>query len=378
MTGRRIVYFLLLLAAVGLCALCGSIPAAAAALLLLLTPLVCVPLHLMAARHLRVQLRLPVNLEKNAPGTLGVEFEKSGFLPLCLIGCSLSVENRLTGGRQKLFVRAFAPTGRKHTAEYDLVSAHCGSLLVQTQRVRLYDPFGLIGIPWRDTAEAKTAVQPKTFTQAVLVGQDAWCPDDNETYSQEKPGFDLSEVYQLRDYQPGDSLRQMHWKLSEKLDRLVIREPSLPVQRSILVLWERAQTESETQSDVQADVIVTLCRSLLEAGAQFTLAWNDTAEGRLVMQPLHDLDELSGILPRLLAARAGAEDESAAERFCRSEHAAAFSHIVYLTGAQPERGAGLERFGSLTTLCEAGGAAQSGAVTFDMEHYPEQLMELTV
>ena len=378
MTGRRIVYFLLLFTAAGLCALCGSIPAAAAALLLLLTPLVCVPLHLAAARRLRVRLRVPVNLEKDEAGTLAVEFQKSGFLPLCLIGCSLSVENRLTGGRQRLFVRTFAPVGRKSAAEYDFVSAHCGSLLVQTRRVRLYDPFGLIGIPWKDTAEAKTTVQPKGFAQSVLVRQDAWCPDDSETYSQEKPGFDLSEVYQLRDYQPGDSLRQMHWKLSEKLDRLVIREPSLPVQRSILVLWERAQTESAAQSDAQADVIVTLCRSLLEAGAQFTLAWNDTAESRLVMQPLHDLDELSGILPRLLAARATLEDESGAERFCRSERAAAFSHIVYLTGAQPERGAGLERFGRLTTLCEADGAAQSGAVTFDTEHYPEQLMELTV
>ena len=61
----------------------------------------------------------------------------------------------------------------------------------------------------------------------------------------------------------------MHWKLSSKLDKLVVREPSLPVRRSVLVFWERTQTASPEQSDAQADVVVTACRSLLESGVQY-------------------------------------------------------------------------------------------------------------
>lgn len=91
---------------------------------------------------------------------------------------------------------------------------------------------------------------------------------------------------------PGDSLRQMHWKLSGKLDRLVIREASLPVRRSVLLFWERAQKAVPEGTDAQADVVVTFCRSLLEAGVQFTIAWNDATEQRCVSQQIRSMDEL--------------------------------------------------------------------------------------
>lgn len=86
----------------------------------------------------------------------------------------------------------------------------------------------------------------------------------------------------------------MHWKLSSKLDKLVVREPSLPVRRSVLVFWERTQTAAPEQSDAQADVVVTACRSLLESGVQFTVCWNDAQEQQCVSQPVRSVDELTG------------------------------------------------------------------------------------
>lgn len=51
---------------------------------------------------------------------------------------------------------------------------------------------------------------------------------DSDTSSPDRRGSDLTEPFRLREYAPGDSLRQIHWKLSSKLDRLVIREPGMP------------------------------------------------------------------------------------------------------------------------------------------------------
>ena len=95
---------------------------------------------------------------------------------------------------------------------------------------------------WVSLSVAAMTVQPKGFVQSVYVSPDANCPDDSENYAPDRTGYDLAEVYALREYAPGDSLRQMHWKLSSKLDKLVVREPSLPVRRSVLVFWERTQT----------------------------------------------------------------------------------------------------------------------------------------
>ena len=65
--------------------------------LLVLTPLACVPLHLRAAKKLRVRLDAPVNLEKGEAGTLRIRVENASALPVCLLGVRLRLTNLLTG-----------------------------------------------------------------------------------------------------------------------------------------------------------------------------------------------------------------------------------------------------------------------------------------
>ena len=275
MIGLRIGYALLLLAALGLDLFCGSVWTLALTLLLVLTPLGCIPLHLWAVKQIRLRLDAPVNLGKGETGTLRVQIENKTALPLGLIHVRLRLSNLLTGQSELRRCRLSARPRRTETAEYDLASAHCGRIAIEAACCRIYDPFGLIGIRLKQTVLAQTTVQPKGFAQTIFISPDANCPDDSESYAPDRAGYDLSEVYQLREYRPGDSLRQMHWKLSGKLDRLVIREASLPVRRSVLLFWERTQKAVPEETDAQADVVVTFCRSLLEAGVQFTIAWND-------------------------------------------------------------------------------------------------------
>ena len=43
-------------------------------------------------------------------------------------------------------------------------------------------------------------------------------------YSGSRPGDDPGETFDIREYREGDSIRQIHWKLTGKMDRLIIRE----------------------------------------------------------------------------------------------------------------------------------------------------------
>ena len=349
MTVLRIGYALLLLTVLGLDAFCGSILSAAATALLVLTPLVCALLHLRAAKKLRVRLDAPVNLEKGEAGTLRIRVENASALPVCLLGVRLRLTNLLTGQTAVRHYRLTALPKRTSVSEYRISSAHCGRIQLTAERCRLYDPFGIIGIRLGEPAVAAMTVQPKGFVQSVYVSPDANCPDDSENYAPDRTGYDLAEVYALREYAPGDSLRQMHWKLSSKLDKLVVREPSLPVRRSVLVFWERTQTAAPEQSDAQ--------------------------EQQCVSQPVRSVDELTGLLPRLLSAGT-AQGESGAALFCRSSGEAVLSHILYITGRVPEDAAELGRFGRLTIL--SCGADAPEAIAFDAEHYAEQLSELEI
>ena len=53
-----------------------------------------------------------------------------------------------------------------------------------------------------------------------------------------KRGYDATEVFDLREYQPGDSIRSIHWKLSEKFDTVLVREASDTSNYDILILFD--------------------------------------------------------------------------------------------------------------------------------------------
>ena len=92
-------------------------------------------------------------------------------------------------------------------------------------------------------------------------------------------------------------------------------------------------------------------------------------------QQIRSMDELIGLLPRLLSAREN-EGLSGAELFLRSSGEAVLSHILYITGRVPEQAYLLGQFGRLTVL--SCGASGDGAICFDCEHYAEQLAELEI
>lgn len=45
----------------------------------------------------------------------------------------------------------------------------------------------------------------------------------DEGMMQNRKGNDPSEIFDIKDYTPGDDLRFVHWKLSGKADHLIMR-----------------------------------------------------------------------------------------------------------------------------------------------------------
>ncbi len=96
----------------------------------------------------------------------------------------------------------------------------------------------------------------------------------------------LAETFQVREYAPGDSPRQIHWKLSSKLDRMIVRVAGLPLERSVLLLWERRGTPAAQESDAMAEVMAVVCQELLRQGVGCRAAWN--GGGELTVQEVRE------------------------------------------------------------------------------------------
>ena len=53
---------------------------------------------------------------------------------------------------------------------------------------------------------------------------------------QNRKGNDLSEIFDIREYVPGDDIRSIHWKLSSKTDTLILKEASDPSHYNVVIL----------------------------------------------------------------------------------------------------------------------------------------------
>ena len=380
MLAAKFLWALLCAAALALTLLTGSVAAAVLTLALLLLPLLALGCDLAAARRVRCTIAAPVNLQKNAQGTLRLTLQNGSVLPVSRAVCRVEVQNLLTGETALLRAECGLLPRRERTVELTLRAAHSGRLSVRVERVRLYDAFGLIGVRALAGASAGVTVQPDTFAQTLIISPAAAPNLDAEQYAPDRPGSDLTEPYQIRDYVPGDSRRQILWKLSGKYDRLLVKDASLPVQQDILVFWERTQTAPDAvQTDVQAEVLVTLCRSLLSQGAPFTLAWNEAGGARCVSFVLRELDDVIGVLPRLLSAAAvtGAPGYTL---LAQAEELPAAAHLVYITNdTAPDTAAqtALRRCGTLRILY-CGDEPTPDGVHFDAVQYARQLETLTI
>lgn len=364
---RKFVWLLLTLGLLVLTVQTASPIALGLAICMVVLPLLCLPLNLLAAKKLKLSAKMPVNLRKQEDGTVELTVQNPSPVPVCLVACRIRLENQLNGEVQSMTLSCGVWPKKTQTVRATFGSPFCGRVRLTVASVRLYDCFSLIGVKAKTDAHTASVVQPDTFPQSLLLTPSSARVEEAEDYSTERPGSDLSEIFQIRDYVPGDSPRQVHWKLSQKYGKLIVKDASLPITRSAALFWERAEkAPTNARTDAEAEIVASLCRNLLAQSVQFTLCWNENSQ--LVRHLVRDLDELIALLPRLLTAKAE-PGLSGAQLLLQTTPAGAYSHLIYISGKLTAP-AELSTLGHLTALvC---------GVDFNEADYQTQLSELTI
>ncbi len=107
---------------------------------------------------------------------------------------------------------------------------NCGCLKINAKYLKVYDLLGIFFIPIKLNYYTEVLIMPKAVKPAVL-------PDSEHMkiigYKPKTGGF--AEEYELRNYQRGDSLKNIHWKIYAKNNQLIVKEPSTPIYRPLIL-----------------------------------------------------------------------------------------------------------------------------------------------
>ena len=192
------------------------------------------------------KLRLDIPLHGQLDQTIPANMLLDSPLPPPHFRGWLKVKNNMTGEVWDLKPGEELPTD------------HCGQLEITARSCRMYDYLGLFRFPIRKKPRSLMLVRPVAVPLDRMPDLSrfltrAWRP---------KRGGGFGENHELRLYRPGDNLRQIHWKLTAKTGKLILRETVEPQLGRMLVKLDLSG--SEGCLDRKLGNTLWLCGLLLE------------------------------------------------------------------------------------------------------------------
>lgn len=280
MVGRRILYWLVLVGCFCFCIAYQQWLAWFLLAALLVFPTFSLLVSLEAMLSVRLRLSIPKTVPLGDPTEVAVLHRCA--MPAPLWRYKVLVERPLTGQRWKLRPNDLLPT------------EHCGTLVVTIKKARIYDYLGLTGWPVRiRPSSGQVIVRPDPVPvedlpslQRLMTHQ--WKP---------KPGGGFAENHELRLYRPGDSIQQIHWKLSAKTGSLILREPMEPMRNRLLLRMDLNGTPHEL--DTKLGQLLWISQQFLSKDLHFQIQCL-TGKGIRLWQ-VTSTDTLDAVMDELLA-----------------------------------------------------------------------------
>ena len=267
-------------------------------LLVVMVPLLSLAVSLPAMCTSRLELTA-------VPGD--VRREEAG-LPLSQISCTL--RQRAAGdGREWKTKTSFRGVSPGEWWSSDVSAAHCDLFRGWISSAWCWDYLGLFPLPLRRSGGQVMRVipipEPPGRLPEGLLGQAAPAPAPHL-------GGRRGEDYEVRAYRPGDPIRSVHWKLSTKVDALVVRETLEPQKAVIVLSFDHFGTPEDL--DLIQDRLEAVSRALIERERPHAVRWLEEGAGRVRERKVSSLTDLRACQWEIFSTPAPADGHTAAAR----------------------------------------------------------------
>lgn len=184
-----------------------------------------------------------------------------------------------------------APDYGEETVRQEVTMYCAGGYEYRLQRMRVYDWTGWFYLTKRLNQSQVTQLLPNVQElQVQLSGAVKNFFGEAEVFDDLRGGTDHSEVFQIREYAPGDRLQNIHWKLSAKSDDLMVREYSLPKGCPIVLLLgtDGADRLKPAQRNRFLQIAASVSFALMDAQCPHIVSWYDGARDAPVRMRVDD------------------------------------------------------------------------------------------
>lgn len=181
--------------------------------------------------------------------------------------------------KDKLIVASVMPFGRSEFV-FDGFLKYRGAYTLGITSAELYDFLGLFRFRLKKLPECKVIVAPRRL---ILGENGALCDEETDSLRTQYTFFENDTFTSVREYADGDSLRRVHWKLSAKQDKLMVKQSDLNLSSSAaLVIDTSTVYEDELQGvreiDALLEAALAVARKIISEGSTAACIYNDESK----------------------------------------------------------------------------------------------------
>lgn len=308
MAKYRVVYGLLLLVCVLFFIFFQGYLSHLTLIVVLLLPVLSLLLLLPSCFCTRAFLRVPrQTVEKKEKIPFFLHVENRWILPCSAVILRLNCRNLLGGKQQTVLdfqplhaLRRFPIGARSSISISQSISSRwCGKLELRVEKVRVMDLLGLFCLPvFIKIPPQYINVLPHIEEMEVVLDQQMMEVESNR-FSPYQPGNDPSEVFQVREFREGDTLRRVHWKLTQRMGELMVRDFSLPVDHALYFLIEPGSEGGAEELDRLLGTFASLSSALIQQGCAHHVGWME--EEQLRWEEISESAELQAVISQMLS-----------------------------------------------------------------------------
>ena len=252
------------------------------------------------------------------------------IIPVVNLHLELQIQNLLTTEKEHLTLSAMVPAKGTIKLPLAVSSRYCGRVRIRVEKMYVWDFFrmfrkkkkgvlqtGILLIPSLEPISMEVSNQVRAFLA------------DCDLYDSHEKGSDPAEVFLVREYQPGDRMQQVHWKLSVAKDTMLVKELSKPLLHPVVVMVSFHVAEPWVLQQMISEAL-SLCWSMLQNDCPSDLVCR-TPKGEPQKLSLTEEEDLMPCIESVFAGIAPEEEEPMVCAYEELYPNDRYAHCIYLT-----------------------------------------------
>ena len=254
---------------------------------LVIIPIISALLEMAAMKYMKIDMTCREQCRVHQEVPLYIRMTRGNRIPSGSIFMKLNIHNLLYDEKTEKKILLQPAEKNEQEFSYPFEAEMCGAFRMSVQTVEVYDLTGLFCWKREVNLTSEILAHPESLDVNVQVMRRPETEKDGDIYDQNRKGQDVSEVHGLREYIEGDSFGSIHWKLSSKIDKLIVREFSYPANYKTVILYDTMKyADGEEISNERNDAVMALTfalsKSMLEHNLEHSVMQMENGEPRMI------------------------------------------------------------------------------------------------